>query len=136
MHRHLTLLLLAVGCGVSRAPESPKSPPPPLSERRTYAIAANLVQLFGSCDAYGSKGCASGLCLRTGPSRTEGHLCTRQCTNNAECGSGRCVQLYPSRNSRFCVPHLSERPDGGRTAPNAAVTHSDAGVAFGSGGLN
>ncbi len=111
MNSRLSVRVFLLFCALTsscknNAPASPSANrQPPLSEHKVLASSNRELAFGGDCGAVGSAGCATGLCLKTGPKRNEGYRCSKSCATDQDCRDGwACSQVYPSAAGFFCVP--------------------------------
>lgn len=106
--RVVVAVLVVMGLGACAEPSAPPTVvPQALTERQALnAPPAQRLALGGDCGPYGSAGCASGLCLKTGANLGRvGHVCSKQCNTSNDCGPGMaCTQVHPAEGGMLCVP--------------------------------
>lgn len=127
----LAVWFVVAGCEKPRPSERVPGPPPISERRELVAAGPNKLDLGGNCDLVGSPGCSSGLCFKTGPTKSEGYRCSKTCQRDTDCGAGFvCSQMYPAEGGWFCVERVLLR-DGGPWVPHAP--RPDGGGAFDAG---
>lgn len=109
MQKFGLLLLLVfgfVGCSVETPQASAGSQEVFTSRRALSAPPAQRLSVGGDCTAYGSAGCATGLCLHVvGATGALTYVCSNECSADADCKSGwSCAQLHSGAGGWKCVP--------------------------------
>lgn len=108
----LAVILLVGGCSKE---EPVTKVPVALSERRALQAApATRLRLGEDCGSFGSAGCLTGICLKTGGELDRGFICSQTCSSSAPCPVGySCEQVRASEGGSLCLPVSKTGVDGG-----------------------
>ncbi|MBI5548994.1 MAG: hypothetical protein HY901_34355 [Deltaproteobacteria bacterium] len=94
------LLLLAPFLACAAEDRGATERPQVFAERQFLKADKPTKDLFGDCSQGGESDCRTGLCLNT----EAGYVCSKECTEDEACGSGRCATIHPGLGGRFCLP--------------------------------